>query len=436
MEQNIETDIVIFGATGDLAKKKLWLAVETLVDGKHIQRPNIIGIANRSRSLDEFSELVHQSSKKTDWYKSINYLSGDLSQSNVFNSLNNIVANSKAKTLLIILAVAPNYFIDIAKGLEKHGLLEQCRSNETDLRIMIEKPFGTNLETAKELDDIFCTRFKSDEIYRTDHYLGKSILQNIYSLRFSNPWFETGLNGKTVTRIEVNFLESNNASDRGMFYDQTGAWRDVGQNHLMQFLAAGIMQMPKDPHDVNNKRVEVIDSLKPISVETWKKGQYKGYRDINDVAKDSVTETYFEVTLESSLECWKNVPIILQGGKSAGKDEVSLTFYLKAKHFEQDLPETRLKFCSTPIEEALIELWGQDDAHGQNLEIHPFRFSYQTPKTDAYERVILSAIQGNQRWFASSQEIIAAWKLSDEISEKLLETDLQHYPVGGLGSIK
>lgn len=425
-----EMTIVMFGSTGDLAKKYLWPSISALVAKNKISKPDLIGVAYRDRSAAEFKDLITAASGKDDWWQSSTYVSGDLNKHEIYNRIQQEIDKKDRHLIVIVLSVAPEYFMDIAKGMEESGLLEKCRDVDHELRIMIEKPFGTDLESARKLDLEFCSRFKSEEIYRIDHYQGKSMLQNLYTLRFANPWFSAGWNNQYISKIEVNFLETNDSSERGEFYDQIGAWRDVGQNHLLQLLASGMMTKPEDPstesfHEARNKFLESLEIQDP---DTWQQGQYQSYKDTKGVETDSTTETFFRIKLQSNLERWRNIPIILQGGKSTGERRTSITFYTCPKLYGEDLGDTELTFQATPNEQAVIELWGQDNSHESKLEKHTYTFSYATPKTDAYERVFYSAITGDQQWFTSSAEVRSQWKLADQVHEQLKTKELEIYP--------
>ena len=429
MKNKQNLTIVMFGATGDLAKKKLWSSFEALVKKEKIAKPNIIGVAYSDRTQDKFKEILHEASSG-DWYKSATYLSGDLDKDEIYHEIADNLEGKLNTTVMFVLAVAPEYFMDVAIGLDKSDLADKCRQAGHKIRILIEKPFGTDLESAKKLDEEFCSRFESNEIYRIDHYLGKSMLQNLYTLRAANPWFSAGLSRETVESIQVTFLENNDASDRGAFYDSTGAWRDVGQNHLLQLLAAAMSPIDLDHSgqltNLADNRTKLLSSLELVKHEEFVKGQYQTYRETNKVGSDSNTETYFKVHLKSNLSNWHEIPITLESGKSTGLNQVSVSYHLQSPLSKQQA--TKLEFSSKPTESATIELWGQDDSHGHDIEKHTFEFSYSTPTVDAYERVFLSAINGDNKWFVSSTEVRAAWQLADQVHKALQKTGLQIYP--------
>ena len=258
------------------------------------------------------------------------------------------------------------------------------------------------------------------------------MVQNLYSLRTANQWFNAGLNLNNVKRIEVIFYEDNNASDRGDFYDDIGAWRDVGQNHMLQVLASGIATDLR-VENANSSRTDILSSLTLANQSLWKRGQYKTYRSTPGVANNSNTETFFAIELRSNHTQWRDVPLLLQSGKATGTDEVRLTYYLQAGVNGDQ--ETRLDFYSKPRELASIELLGQDDSHGNNLVTHNFEFSYSNPNTDAYERVFLSAINGDQNWFVSSDEIKAQWLIADKVHKHLADITLERYDNGHIEQI-
>ncbi len=424
------TTIIIFGATGDLAKKYLWPSIESLTSQDLITKPDIIGVAHRDRTQAEFSDLVHKSTNQSDWWRSISYISGELTGISVYEDIQEELSNKDPHVIIAVFAIAPEYFSNAVTGMNQSGLIDYCRSNGHELRILIEKPFGTDLESAKKLDELLCSQFSSEEIYRIDHYQGKSMLQNLYTLRFANQWLDAGWNHHHISRVEALFVEQVDVLDRGAFYDKIGAWRDVGQNHLLQLLSAGMMNHPKtsSTKDFHLARTEFIESLEIVTPELWQRKQYETYKTTRGVSSDSDTETYFEILLKSNLENWQGVPIKITAGKSTSKRETSINFYTCPKHYEEKLPETKLSFVATPHESASIELWGQDSSHADELEKHEFKFSYQAPKTNAYERVFYGAINGEQKWFTSSSEIMAQWKISDEVHQKLRDIPMEIYP--------
>ena len=421
-----DLSIVIFGATGNLSKNKLLPSIVNLVNNNKISKPNLIGIAHKKRTNDEFVDFIKTATNDLNFYHTINYLSGETDELELYRDLEKKLLKLNSRQVIFILAVAPEFFENIIRNLDSSNLISKLRKKNILIKLLIEKPFGNSYESAKKLDELLSQKFNSKEIFRIDHYLGKSMLQNVYTLRSANPWFEAGWNSDYVEGIEINFLETLDTIERGAFYDQVGAWRDVGQNHLLQMLAAVMIPMKniKNKEGWHENRSKLFDSLEPTQIKDWKRKQYIGYREQADINPNSNTETYFKIILNSNLEMWQDVPITLAAGKKINHKNISIALSLRD---DNPTDTTKLIFSFAPHEEALIELWGQDESDEDVMTKHQFTFSYGLGSTDAYNRIFLMAIRGETRWFPSSSEALASWLLSDKIKNILDKIPLEKY---------
>ena len=332
---------------------------------------------------------------------------------------------------LFYLAVPPQHYKTIFENLHATGLTKPCSPKEGWTRVIVEKPFGKDLETAQDLDRMLGKLFREEQIYRMDHYLGKETVQNILAFRFSNSFLEPAWNKDWVDNVSIRLLEQDGIGERGIFYDGIGALRDVGQNHMLQLLALFLMGSPTsfEGNAVRQARAEVLKRLRAPEekelLQTTIRGQYEGYVAEKNVAPDSRTETYFRI--ETSLEHpqWKNVPIVLEGGKATAKDlvEVQVIFRHSApclcpdqtKHYKNIL-----HYTIEPDEGVRMRFWVKKPGAKMDIEEKDFVFDYKQAFEgeefqEAYERLLLNVIEGDQTLFVSTEEIMASWKFVDSI---------------------
>jgi 6-phosphogluconate dehydrogenase len=294
----------------------------------------------------------------------------------------------------------------------------------------VEKPFGNDAETARELDELLCSLFREEQIYRIDHYLAKEMLQGIVNFRFANNLFEFVWNRDTIESIEVSLNETLGVEDRGAFYDGVGALRDVGQNHCLQMLALVTMDQPVslEADAIRTKRAQLLETVKrPTEIEVAQdtfRAQYDGYRDIEGVAPDSDTDTYFKIKTVLQSPRWRSVPITLEGGKriSDGNKEIVVNF----RHPQPCLcgPEghhmNRVVFKLAPEESIAIEFWTKKPGFENELEKREFAFFLyeKTEKlqyVEEYSKLLLDAVRGDQTLFVSTDEVQAMWDFVDPI---------------------
>lgn len=444
--KNIPTVFIIFGATGDLMAKKIAPALFHLyINHKFPTLFKIIGFSRRDLSTEQFQAhikniLLSQKGKKikpTDIEKFLKfflYQQGDFETVDAYNtlalSLGRIDGEWQAcSNKLFYLAVPPTNYRSIFEHLKTSGLTLPCSPEEGWTRLIVEKPFGRNAKSAQELDMLLGDLFREEQIYRIDHYLGKDMLQNILSFRFNNDLFEDSWDNKHIEKIEIKFLQDIDIEDRGTFYDVIGALRDVGQNHMLQMLAFVTMDQPGTftAEDVRKKRAEILAKLIPLKNEEIKKrtyrGQYKGYTNVEGVHPASNTETYFKVAAFLLDEKWKNVPIILEAGKSLGlKKEIAITF----KHRTPCLCppgihyKNRILFTLEPKEGIIIEFWSKKPGLDFMMEKQKLAFLFRDQRkkvqyVEEYEKLLLDCISGNQLLFVSTDEVQAMWNFIDPI---------------------
>jgi glucose-6-phosphate 1-dehydrogenase len=440
----IPTIFVVLGVTGDLTAKKIAPALFNLHEkGMLSQKFEFVGVGRRDWVDEDLKEhiraILHvkapQSSEKSidSFLRSISYgkvrfdTPGDYK--NLKDQLKNIddrwgVCTNK----VFYLSVPPQFYDEILENLHQSGLTDPCSPEEGWTRVVVEKPFGSDEKTAKALDEKLARLFQEQQIYRIDHYLAKEMLQNILTFRFGNNLFEHEWGNETVEEINIKLFESIGAEDRGSFYDNVGALRDVGQNHLLQMLALVTMDRPVnyEADAVRATRAKLLETLKIPTVreaaEDSFRAQYDGYRSINGVASNSETETYFRIMGFLASERWRDVPVAMESGKRLGKPQKEIEIILKhetpcvcAGNVDH---RNRIIFHLEPKEGITITFISKKPGHAAAFEERSLRFDFRedgphAQYTEEYEKLILDCISGDQTLFVSSEEIRAMWRFTD-----------------------
>ena len=466
IKKNIPTILVIFGATGDLMRRKLAPALFNLYQkGELPDRIKIVGFSRRNYAISDFRDHVLRNLRRNLGPKSVSakkfleilfYLKGNFSNSRDYRILaKNLLDIDRSWGLcsnkLFYLAVAPELYKTIFSHLAESGLTKPCSPEEGWTRVIVEKPFGRDLKTAQELDKTLGKLFREEQIYRIDHYLAKEMLQNILAFRFSNNLLEKNWNRETIEKIDVRLWEKKGAEDRGDFYDGVGALRDVGQNHLLQMLGLITMARPESflSDNIRLKRAEVLRTLKVMNPEYIRqssfRAQYRGYRKISGVARDSDTETYFAIKTGINSGRWRGVPVTLESGKRMGaqRKEIVVTF-------RHPLPclcpasanqhyQNKIVFSLEPEEKIAIHFWSKKPGFGLQMEERTFEFLLRPQKqksqyVEEYEKLLLDCVSGDQTLFLSTKEVEAMWRFIDPIvrSWQKGSVELKYYNPGTL----
>ena len=331
----------------------------------------------------------------------------------------------------------------ILKQIASSGLSKSCDDKHGWTRILIEKPFGKDVHTAQKLDVLLGMLFKEKQIYRIDHYLAKQTLQNIMAFRFSNTIFEPLWNRKHIKSVSINLFENNTVEKRGSFYDENGALRDVGQNHILQMLALVAMDQPRSLHfsDVRTARENIFAKLAKPNKKEVLRAQYQGYLDTAGVAKNSKTETFFSFTSYINNKRFSGVPFYLTSGKALKEPKVEIIInfkdqtpgysFLPEQHTEQE--KNKITISIQPQEKISILFWvkipGFEDVVGQK----ELSFSYHDEKTesiDAYEKVLFDCVSGDQTSFVSTKEVLYTWEYIMGVKDIIAKTPLHMYKKG------
>ncbi len=438
--------IVLFGATGDLVKNKLIQALFALFQSHELPEDFwIVGFARRPFSNEEFAELfkgdiLARHDDKESWGNFVKHLS--YQQGNFDEEWGYATLVEKLKKLdeqmgacitrIFYLATPPQNYDAILDNLVSSKLSEGCGQGSTKwTRIAIEKPFGKDLDTARALDKKLADTFEERQIFRVDHYLGKEAVQNLLVFRFANGIFDPIWNNEYIDHVQITLAEKKGIGFRGKFFDGVGTLRDVGQNHLMQLIAAVAMEMPhsfsqEGVRDTRAKAIESITCIEPEQVEERVvRGQYEGYTDEKDVAENSQTETYVAMKFFVNTPRFAYVPFYVRAGKEMAEDLVQISIVFKQTcHIlfkEVGCPEEGniLTIRIQPDEEISLKMIAKTP--GSTLALEPvdmhFKYSEQFGKRgpDAYEKVLGDIIKGDQMLFNRSDELESSWTFIEKI---------------------
>ncbi len=436
MKLNTPTTLVIFGATGDLARSKLFSALSSMFEKSVLpDKFEVVGFARSPLSDGEFREVITKAAKPKSkkFTNHARYLAGLFEDIAAYKKLGELLLRIDGKfkacaNKLFYLAVAPKYYKTILENLSASGLTIPCADGAGWTRILLEKPFGSDAQAARELDKHLAQLFREEQIFRIDHYLARETMQNILSFRFSNAIFEPLWSNNYIEHVEIKLLEKEGVGERGTFYDEIGALRDVGQNHILQMLALVAMGHPQkfETASIRRERAKILEALREIRPDEVSKytlrGEYAGFRKLGGVRRDSSTETYFRIEAYIDNARWSGVPFYLEGGKGLSENRVEINIFFKTvspcfcrEPHEGHNHQNMLSFEVKPREQITIRFWTKKP--GVNFAIEPRNLSFEyraagSPQTrsEAYEKVLFDCIQGEQVLFASSEEVAASWR--------------------------
>ncbi|KAF9349273.1 Glucose-6-phosphate 1-dehydrogenase [Mortierella sp. AD094] len=446
--------IVVLGASGDLAKKKTFPALFGLYKNNYLNyQTRIIGYARTKMDQATFEGHVSKYIKiksdedkaaLKDFLKLSSYVSGLYDKDDDFQKLEEHICEvektSGAKARLFYMALPPSVFIPVAESLKKNNY-----KKDKTIRLIVEKPFGMDLQSSRKLARELGALFSEDEIYRIDHYLGKEMVKNLMILRFANAIFGSVWNRHSIDNVQITFKEKIGTEGRGGYFDEFGIIRDVMQNHLLQILTLVAMEPPVSlgAEDVRDEKVKVLRFIPPIAKDDVLLGQYgksedgkePGYLDDKTVPKGSKTPTYAAATLFINNDRWSGVPFVLKCGKALNqqKTEVRIQFKDVVGNLFTSLSRNEIVIRVQPGEAVYVKMMNKEPGLGMKTIISDLDLSYSSRFNDsvipeAYESLILDALNGDHSNFVRDDELDAAWKIFTPILKTIDEGHLDPVP--------
>lgn len=463
-EENPPCVVVIFGATGDLTARKLVPALYNLANEGHLSESTVVvGYARRNYTNEVFRkqmgdavDLYSRTKPKDEalwrtFADKIFYHQGTFEQDQAYEDLQQFLADIDARfgtqgNRIYYLATPPENFTTIIDKLKSHGLVYDACDTTKWSRVIIEKPFGTDLDSAIALQEFISKRLHESQAYRVDHYLGKEGVQNLMALRFENRLFEPIWNHQHIDNVQITLSEDIGIGTRGNFWEQTGAMRDLVQNHVMQLLAITAMEPPSEPNAkaIHDEKMKVLQAIRPIPFNEidrfFIRGQYgtgvvkgnkvPGYRQEQDVSETSTVETYVAAKLFIDNERWQGVPFYIRAGKRLPKQTTEIVVTFKAKPdqaanvmFIRIQPNMGVFLKTLAKVPGLFSKSLKPVISGYTIESN---FGLASP--EAYEKLIYDSIHGDSSLFVQAEEQIAAWRLLTPVLQHWQKKTIANFP--------
>jgi len=464
-------DLVIYGALGDLSKRKLLISLYRLEKNNLLEADTrIIGVDRLDETSAGFVEIAHKSLQSflnntiddamwERFSKRLSYLKIDLTQAEQYQQLHHVI-DAEQRVMVNYFAVAPFLFKNICQGLQSAGILNR------ESRMVMEKPIGHDLKSSQEINDVVADVFHEDQVYRIDHYLGKETVLNLLALRFANSIFTTNWDHNTIDHIQITVGEDIGIEGRWEYFDKTGQLRDMLQNHLLQILTFVAMEPPADlsAESIHNEKIKVLKALRPITPsnvdDKTVRGQYTsgyikgsavpGYLEEDGANTESTTESFVAVRVDIDNWRWAGVPFYMRTGKRTPNKRTEIVVNFKQlphnifKDSFKDLPANKLVIHLQPNEGVDVMMLNKIPGIDGNIKLQQTKLDLSFSETfkknrlfGGYEKLILEALRGNPTLFLSREEIEQAWTWVDSIQLAWAQNHSapKPYPAGSWGPV-
>jgi glucose-6-phosphate 1-dehydrogenase len=411
--------LAFFGATGDLAYKKIFPALHSMARRGHLEFP-VIGVAKSGWDLDKLRARARDSIQThgggvdepafATLVKRLRYVDGDYADAATYNALRKELGDAAHPAHY--LAIPPSLFATVVEGLAKSG-------SARGARLIVEKPFGRDLPSAQALNKTIHTVFEENDVYRIDHYLGKEPVQNLLLFRFANTFLEPIWNRNYVDSVQITMAEDFGVQGRGLFYEEAGAIRDVVQNHMLQVVGFLAMEPPVTTYheSIRDEQAKVFRAIRPLNPDDLVRGQFNGYRQEKGVAPNSTVETYAAVRLHIDSWRWEDVPFFIRAGKCLPVTTTEVHVALKRPPLRKVGDTNYFRFRLSP--EVVIAIGSQVKKPGEQWRIESTELKVvhdaEGDEMDAYERLLSDAMIGDGMLFAREDAVEAAWAVVEPI---------------------